>query len=121
MKQKLDEIRTLEVRLYDACLEIDRLKADNECLRGDLTKWLAASEESRLGFVLPMPPVVEALHKAITEAKADNARLAADHSALVGAFQHYHVSCAGVKDDTCRRCGLDLRHPVHIRYREAKE
>lgn len=33
---------------------------------------------------------------------------------LLKTFAHYHVSRGKVgEDDSCKACGLDLRHPVH--------
>ena len=44
-----------------------------DLLRGDLSKWVEACDQSRLGLVLPMPPLVAALHEELEKAKAENA------------------------------------------------
>lgn len=42
----------------------------------------------------------------------DYARLKADHDSLLAAFRHTHEKGEG---DTCAKCGLDLRNPIHKR------
>ena len=46
--------------------------------------------------------------------KAENERLRDEIDRLTETFKHYHQ--AGQDEiDTCGKCGLDLRNPVHIR------
>lgn len=79
--------------------KMNRLEAEVALLRGDLLKWSAACDESRIGLVLPMPPLVEALHAELEKAKAENARLAA-------ALEHY-ATCS----DGCT-CGDGWSHDL---------
>lgn len=64
-------------QLSHAVAEREKLKADNEALRGNLEKWAAACNDSRLGLVLPLPPIVQALNNALEACKAENERLSA--------------------------------------------
>ncbi len=32
---------------------------------------------------------------------------------LLKTFAHYHVNNGHNKDDSCKQCGLDLRHEIH--------
>lgn len=40
-----------------------------------------------------------------------------DRDDLIKTFKHMHV-CSQDGTDRCRKCGLDLRHGVHTRYKE---
>lgn len=62
--------KTLELRLaYEAAKA--KLESD------ELHRWVAMCEESRLGIVLPLPPLVQKFQDALDKAEAENARLAA--------------------------------------------
>jgi cell division protein FtsB len=66
--QQLRRIEQLEAELAKANAEVD-------ALGGDLSKWITACNESRMGIVLPMPPLVKALHDRLTQLEAENTEL----------------------------------------------
>lgn len=77
LKQSRSENAFMSGTIIRLKTELDQAKAENAVLRGDLSKWSATCDESRIGLVLPMPPVVEALCNALEALKSENARLVA--------------------------------------------
>ena len=53
--------------------------------------------------------VVNSYKNKISELEAENAL-------LLKTFRHTHVN--NQKNDGCKKCGLDLRHPIHTRFTE---
>lgn len=128
------------------CKECERLRAENERLKAeckdlqsfnnDLCADLCSIEDA-LGLKHDQfnpdgswKPTRDAVKEKLRDliaavgelgdAKAENARLLAEWSDLLRAFQHYHVNSGVPGDDKCKRCGLDLRHAIHIRYQQTQ-
>lgn len=61
----------------------------------------------------------EAVHKAFSVRQ--NTDIEECYFRLVKAFEHVHV--AGTQDDldTCRTCGFDIRHPIHMPIHKSDE
>ena len=80
--------------------ECERIKAENALLRGDLSKWSAACDASRIGLVLPLPPLVEALHKELEQARGAITR-------TIALEERFSTTRAGhLPECPCERCML---------------